>query len=92
MKRNHSGKVRRKRVRSRIRWAMVLVLVLAMGLLAEYVRLELGAGAVTVTAPFRPQYSANEDPGSSIDLAKICAELLYLQSVLAPPEPGRKLL
>lgn len=70
MKRNHSGKVRRKRVRSRIRWAMVLVLVLAMGLLAEYVRLELGAGAVTVTAPFRPQYSANEDPGSSIDLAK----------------------
>ncbi|MBP3624540.1 MAG: hypothetical protein J6J05_01730, partial [Peptococcaceae bacterium] len=70
MKRNHSGKVRRKRVRSRIRWAMVLVLVLAMGLLAEYVRLELGAGAVTVTAPFRPQYSANEDPSSSIDLVK----------------------
>ena len=70
MQKVHEGKTRHKKIRSKVKWTVSIVLILAMGLIAEYARLELGYGTVTVTAPFRPQYSANTDPGSSIDLAK----------------------
>ena len=70
MKESHSDRVRRKHMRSRAKWAMLILLVLIMGIVVEFVRLELGNHAVAVTAPFRPQYSANEEPYRSIDLVK----------------------
>ena len=70
MKESHSDRVRRKHMRSRAKWAMLILLVLIMGIVVEFARLELGNHAVAVTAPFRPQYSANEEPYRSIDLVK----------------------
>lgn len=64
---------KQKKVRSRVKWICALMLLLVTGIAAEYIRFDLENCAVTVTAPFRPQYSSNENPKSSIDLvASLC--------------------
>ena len=70
MSESHYGSVHRKYMHSRVKWMMAILLILVMGFVVEFVRIELGNHAVAVTAPFRPQYSANEEPGRSIDLVK----------------------
>ena len=70
MRESHYDRVHRKHMRSRVKWMMAILLILAMGIAVAFVRLELGNHMVAVTAPFRPQYSANEEPASSIDLVK----------------------
>lgn len=67
---------RNKRVRTRAKWLLVVsaLLVVAGGVM--YARVELGNSTVNITAPFRPQYSVNTNPQSSIDLV---AELSGIQ-------------
>ncbi len=65
----HRQRKRRKRVSGRAKCAAVLLALFASGAVVECVRMELGQSSVTVTAPFRPQYSVNDNPQSSIDLA-----------------------
>jgi len=58
-----------KRMRSGAKWVAAVLAVLLAGVLTEAVRLAEMDGTVGVTAPFQPQYSANDNPQSSIDLA-----------------------
>lgn len=69
MIRGTKKKVRSKRVRGHAKWAAMLLVVLMLGIAIEYIRLDLAGSTVTVTAPFQPQYSANGNPQSSLDLA-----------------------
>lgn len=66
-KRKGSG--RRKRMKSGAKWMALLLAVLLAGGIVEAVRLANMGGNVAVTAPFRPQYSANDNAQASIDLA-----------------------
>ena len=70
MQKWENGKARCRTIRSRVKWMMAVLLVCVLGTGAVYLRMESGNQAITVTAPFRPQYSANETPSSSIDLVK----------------------
>ncbi len=60
---------KRKRVSGKAKCTAVLLALFALGATVECVRMELSQSSVTVTAPFRPQYSVNDNPQSSIDLA-----------------------
>lgn len=87
----HRRTRKHKKIRSRAKWAVVLLLLLSLGAAAEYLRLEVNHSAVTVTAPFRPQYSANEDPGSSIALAKNLSGIMEFTNQYEVSGDGQKI-
>ena len=64
----YQKKRKRRRMSGKTKWAAMLLVLFVAGTIVEGVRMEWSQSTVTVTAPFRPQYSANDHPQSSVDL------------------------
>lgn len=89
--RNFRKNTKEKKVRSHVKWTLLIALILVAGIFAEYMRLELENSAVTVTAPFRPQYSVNEVPQSSIDLVASLTGISTFQAQYHTDGAGQKI-